>query len=80
MIKQLEDGRCVSVETLDDLRDVLSEEQLQMVQILIDEYDEQIEELENEIEDLQEDNQEMEQQIEALEEDTASLEERLNDL
>lgn len=53
MIRQLANGTCVNVETIEDLEGVLSDEQLEMVKLLIDVKNEYIEKLEEEIEDLE---------------------------
>lgn len=69
MIKQLPNGTCVNVETIEDLEGVLSDEQLEMVKLLIDVKDEYIEKLEEEIEDLERDMYLLEEEIELLKED-----------
>ena len=69
MIKQLSNGICVNVESIEDLEGVLDSEQLEMVKLLIDVKDEYIEELEEQIEDLETDMYLLEEEIELLKED-----------
>lgn len=69
MIKQLPNGTCVNVESIEDFESVLSDEQLEMVKLLIDAKDEYIEELEEQIEDLEHDMYLLEEEIELLQED-----------
>lgn len=69
MIKQLANGTCVNVETIDDLEGVLSSEQLELVKLLIDVKDEYIEKLEEQIEDLETDMYLLEEEIELLKEE-----------
>lgn len=53
MIRQLPNGICVNVESIDDLKDVLNSEQLEMVKLLINGKDEYIEELEERVDELE---------------------------
>lgn len=62
MIKQLSNGTCVNVESIEDLEGVLDSEQLEMVKLLVDTKDEYIEELEDTVDEL-------EQEIHSLEEE-----------
>lgn len=75
MIRQLPNGTCVNVESIEDLEDVLSDEQLKMVKLFIDVKDEHIEELENKVDELEEEIYSLEKDIELLEEDIELLEE-----
>lgn len=75
MIRQLPNGTCVNVETIEDLEEVLSDEQLKMVKLLIDGKDEYIEELADKVDELEEEIYSLEEEIELLEEDIELLEE-----
>lgn len=77
MIRQLPNGTCVNVESIEDLEDVLSDEQLKMVKLLIDGKDEYIEELEDKVDELEEEIYSLEEDIELLEEDIELLEEEV---
>lgn len=75
MIRQLPNGTCVNVESIEDLEDVLSDEQLTMVKLFIDGKDEYIKELEDKVDELEEEIYSLEEDIELLEEDIELLEE-----
>lgn len=77
MIRQLPNGTCVNVESIEDLEDGLSDEQLEMVKLLIDGKDEYIEELEDKVDELEEEIYSLEEDIELLEEDIELLEEEV---
>lgn len=66
MIKQLPNGTCVNAETLEDLEGVLSDEQLEMVKLLIDGKDEYIEELEGMVEELEDNVYKLQDEIDEL--------------